>query len=143
MQRVQFERAEVRGPGERGGFLEEAILDASDVDGRDPIGRALGTVALIEPPAVDSVGPAPERDRVAREMWEEHGRDRAVPIEEIALGEADLRPEWFVEARYPQISSGDDHGGINASSRAGGTTSWSNPQESASRSGRQRKKRAG
>jgi len=62
--------------------------------------------------AVDAVGIALHHHGAIVEMRKEPGRDLEVVLEEVALGEAQSRPEDFVEIGEMDVAAVDLDGGV-------------------------------
>ena len=72
---------------------------------RDPVGHAPRRLLLEERLAVDAVGPPLHRERPVAEVRDEHGRDAAVVVEDIALRDPALRIENAVGARQLHLAA--------------------------------------
>ena len=72
--------------------------------GRDPVRHVRRRVFLEEPPGLDPVGPAHHRERAVLQVRDEDGRNRAVVLDQLALGDPFLREEDLVEVRELELA---------------------------------------
>src|ERR1700730_16931118 len=100
---MKLEAGEVAEPYEGRQVLAEAVVHVAVVAsaphgrGLDPRRPVLGAVLLIEELAVDPVRIALEGKRVIARVRQDGGRDAGVIVDDLRLGESDLRVQDLLE----------------------------------------------
>ena len=113
---VEGNRAEVDDVEQRRQVVADEVVDlplgvlAPHPLGPDPFRREPGCILLKERLPRDAVGIARHDHRAVLEIGQQPGRDRAVVLDQVALGVAVLRPEHFLHVGELDLTGRRDHG---------------------------------